>query len=47
MRIKQQRQLLVLHLAQLLDSSFSGADNYRTDRVLNDLAGGQAPRVGQ
>jgi hypothetical protein len=38
MRIKQQRQLLVLQLAQIIDS-FSGMQQYATDNVINNVAG--------
>jgi hypothetical protein len=38
MRIKQQRQLLVLQLAQLLED-FTGLQHYSTDMVINSVAG--------
>jgi hypothetical protein len=40
MRIKQQRQLLVLQLAQII-GSFSGMQQYATDNVINNVAGGR------
>jgi hypothetical protein len=42
MRIKQQRQLLVLQLAQLLDA-FTGMSHYSTDAVINSVAGEAGP----
>lgn len=45
MKIKQQRQLLVLQLQQLLDS-FTGMQHYRTDTVFTSVAGKQAVAVG-
>lgn len=39
MKIKQQRQLLVLQLQQLLDR-FTGMQHYRTDAIFTSLAGG-------
>jgi hypothetical protein len=38
MRIKQQRQLLVLQLAQIIDV-FTGLQHYTTDNVINNVAG--------
>jgi hypothetical protein len=43
MRIKQQRQLLVLQLAQLVSNTHSSpaAQTYRTDAVFYGLTGGR------